>query len=242
MATHYARALHQAGFSIAQILSPHISHAARLADEVGASPINTYNDLRKDADLYIFAITDNALYSLADNVDLHGSVVLHTSGSTPISVLSRVSQRCGVMWSPQTFVRTVDIDYASLPLCIEASDADTQEILCTLARLISPHIYTLSGEQRQWAHLASVIVSNFGNAINAIAQGVADSHGIDFRMLLPLLEATASKVDNGPLWPQQTGPAVRHDTRTLDLHRQMLSDQPQLLSLYNLLTEIIQQQ
>ena len=52
---------------------------------------------------------------------------------------------------------------------------------------------------------------------------------------------TTKKINFGPLWPQQTGPAARHDEKTLDAQRRLLADQPQLLELYNLLTDIIQQ-
>ena len=41
------------------------------------------------------------------------------------------------------------------------------------------------------------------------------------------------------LWRLQTGPAVRHDEKTLDRHRSMLKEQPELLRLYDLMTDII---
>ena len=47
-------------------------------------------------------------------------------------------------------------------------------------------------------------------------------------------------MDYGPLWAQQTGPARRRDQKTIDTQRRLLADQPQLLQLYDLLTNIIQ--
>ena len=84
------------------------------------------------------------------------------------------------------------------------------------------------------------MVNNFGNAINALAQELAENHGIDFTMLRPLAEMTVKKMDYGPLWAQQTGPARRHDQKTLDAQRRLLADDPTMLHLYDMMTEIIQ--
>ena len=51
---------------------------------------------------------------------------------------------------------------------------------------------------------------------------------------------TARKVDYGDLWAQQTGPARRGDHKTIAAQRRLLADDPQMLQLYDLLTEIIQ--
>ena len=47
-------------------------------------------------------------------------------------------------------------------------------------------------------------------------------------------------MDYGPLWEQQTGPARRHDQKTLDAQRRLLADDPKMLQLYDMMTEIIQ--
>lgn len=241
MATHFALAFHAAGIRIRQVLSREYDHAALLASRVGAQPINTPSLLNETAGAYILAVNDDALYDLALDLRLPDKLVVHTSGSTPMEVLKPISLHHGVVWSPQTFVRDLSLDYSSLPLCIEGDSADTEVTLTELFSTISPHIHRLDFQQRRWAHLAAVMVSNFGNAINALAQDLMEHHGLDFGMLQPLAEATAKKIGYGPLWPQQTGPAARHDNRTLDAQRRLLADQPQMLELYNLLTDIIQQ-
>ncbi len=241
VATHLALALHSTGVAIRQVLSREYDHAALLASRVGAQPINRPELLKNNADAYILAVNDDALYDLALDLRLPDALVLHTSGSTPMAVLKPISRCHGVVWSPQTFVRDFAMDYARLPLCIEADSLQSEELIVGLFGRITHNIHRLDFEQRRWAHLAAVMVNNFSNAINALAQDLMLQRGLDFSMLQPLAEATTKKINLGPLWPQQTGPAARHDEKTLDAQRRLLADQPQLLELYNLLTDIIQQ-
>ncbi|MBQ9417085.1 MAG: DUF2520 domain-containing protein [Bacteroidales bacterium] len=242
VATHMAIALHQGGCTIRQILSRTYDHAQLLAMKTEASPITDWQRLEQDVDACLLCVDDDALYDQALDLRLPKSLVLHTSGSTPISVLNRISPRHGVLWSPQTFIRDIAMDYSRLPLCIEGNTPKVEEEIESLASTISPCIYHLNQEQRRKAHLAAVMVSNFVNAINATAQDYMTDAGLDFTMLRPLAEQTLHKWDYGNLWTQQTGPAIRHDEKTLTAHRRLLSDNPHLLQLYNLLTELIQAQ
>lgn len=240
VATHLALALHHAGHSIRQVLSREFDHAALLASRVDAQPIDKVNLLDPGAEVYLLAVNDDALYDLALDLRMPHALVLHTSGSTPASVLNPISRRNGVVWSPQTFVRDLAMDYSLLPLCIEGSNPKTEADIETLFSSISSHIHHLDFEQRRWAHLAAVMVSNFGNAINALAQELTDAHGIDFSILRPLAEMTLKKMDYGDLWAQQTGPARRHDQKTIAAQRRLLADNFQMLQLYDLMTDIIQ--
>lgn len=240
VATHMALALCGAGCAIRQVLSRSFDHAQTLARRVDAQPVCQWQRLDEDADVYLLAVNDDALYDLALDLRLPNALVLHTSGSTPASVLKPVSRRFGVVWSPQTFVRDLAMDYSRLPLCIEGSTPDVEADIERLLAPVSTHIHHLDFEQRRRAHLASVFVSNFVNALNASAQQLMADGGLDFGMLRPLAEQTLSKWDYGPLWPQQTGPAARRDEKTLALQRRQLQDQPALLDLYDRLTQLIQ--
>ena len=218
VATHLALALHAAGCTIRQVLSRSLEHAQILARCVDAQPVNQWQRLDEVADVYLLAVADDALYDLA--LDL---------------------RRYGVLWSPQTFVRDIAMDYRRLPLCIEGNNAGVTDDIEHFASLISPCLYRLDYNQRLRVHLAAVWVSNFVNALNATAQGLMRQTGIDFDMLRPLAEQTLRKWDYGDLWLQQTGPAIRRDEKTLNSQRRQLADQPGLLRLYDQLTALIQQ-
>lgn len=207
---------------------------------VDAVPINDPKRLDEDIDVCLLCVGDDSIYDLAIDLRLRDSIVIHTSGTTPSYILKHISPRYGVVWSPQTFVRDIAMDYSRLPLCIEGSSPDVEEAIESLMRLVSPCIYHLDGEQRLHAHLAAVMVSNFVCAINATAQEYMQSHNLDFEMLRPLAEQTLRKWDYGKLWQQITGPAARHDDRTIAVQRKLLAANPELLQLYDQLTELIQ--
>lgn len=240
VATHLAIAFHQAGHEIRQVLSRTYTHAQQLALRVGAKPTDNISSIDTTVEACLLCVGDDALYDLGLDLHLRNSLVIHTSGATPATVLKRVCPRYGVVWSPQTFIKDIAMDYSRLPLCIEGCNDSTEKEIETLFSGISNYIYHLDGEQRRQAHLAAVMVNNFVNAINATAQEYMEQHNLDFEMLRPLAEQTLRKWDFGNLWAQQTGPASRGDAKTLDSQRRMLNDQPELLKLYDTLTGLIQ--
>ena len=113
VATHLTLALHNTGLHVRQVLSRDFDHAALLASRIGAQPINKLSLLDDQSDIYLLAVNDDALYDLALDLRLPDALVLHTSGSTPATVLKPISRHYGVVWSPQTFVRDIAIDLPS---------------------------------------------------------------------------------------------------------------------------------
>ena len=240
VATHLAKALHAAGHQIVQIWSREYDHAEALANQVFAEPIDRLNLLYPTADVYILAVTDDALFDLALDLRLRDALVLHTAGSVSLRVLQPISRKNGVIWSPQTFIRDIPMDYSQLPFCIEGSSHEVEEAIRDLLQPVSQHIFRVDTDQRQWLHLAAVMTNNFGNAINALAQDILQQHNIPFEILHPLITMTAEKIKQGGLWQQQTGPARRRDQKTIDNQRRLIADDEQLLKIYDLLTETIQ--
>lgn len=240
VATHLAKALHAAGHQIVQIWSREYDHAEALANQVFAEPIDRLNLLYPTADVYILAVTDDALFDLALDLRLRDALVLHTAGSVSLRVLQPISRKNGVIWSPQTFIRDIPMDYSQLPFCIEGSSPEVEEAIRDLLQPVSQHIFRIDTDQRQWLHLAAVMTNNFGNAINALAQDILQQHNIPFEILHPLITMTAEKIKQGGLWQQQTGPARRRDQKTIDNQRRLIADDEQLLKIYDLLTETIQ--
>ncbi|MBQ6096283.1 MAG: DUF2520 domain-containing protein [Bacteroidales bacterium] len=240
VATHLAKALHAAGHQIVQIWSREYDHAEALANQVFAEPIDRLNLLYPTADVYILAITDDALFDLALDLRLRDALVLHTAGSVSLRVLQPISRKNGVIWSPQTFIRDIPMDYSQLPFCIEGSSPEVEDAIRDLLQPVSTHIFRVDTDQRQWLHLAAVMTNNFGNAINALAQDILQQHNIPFEILHPLITMTAEKIKQGGLWQQQTGPARRRDQKTIDNQRRLIADDEQLLKIYDLLTETIQ--
>jgi hypothetical protein len=65
---------------------------------------------------------------------------------------------------------------------------------------------------------------------------------IDFKLLLPLIQETSSRLSDSNASVAQTGPALRNDTATIEKHLDLLSAHPQLKEIYMLFTKSIQHQ
>lgn len=241
VATHLALAMWQRGHIIDQVWSRNLEHAQCLASRVEARPIDNLSSLNPNANIYIIAVTDDALFELAPSLKLGDALVLHTSGATPMGVLRAASSRYGVLWSPQSFIRDVAIEYNQLPFCIEGCNKKTEDDIEEFIRMISPFVYRTTYKQRQHLHLASVFVNNFTNGLYAIAQTLCDENNVPFEILYPIILTTAKRVQWGDVRYQLTGPAVRGDEKTLETHRRLLENNPQLLSIYDEFTRLLQQ-
>lgn len=252
VATHLSQAFYHNGHHISQIWSRTLSHAQRLAQCVEAVPLCKLEDLDPYADLYVLCVVDDAIApmveSLAKQLPKHDTPPLwiHTSGTRPADVLKPLTSRYGVLWSPQSFVREVALDLSASPFCIEGSSPETTAALRNLIKTVSNHLFELDSQQRQWAHLSAVIVNNFGNYLNSVAQQLLGKQNIPFELLAPIINTTAIHAINEgtttPLSTFQTGPAIRHDILTLQRHQQLLENEPDILQLYTLLSSLIAKQ
>ena len=185
VATHLAKAFHAAGHQILQIWSREYDHAEALANQVFAEPIDRLSLLYPTADIYILAVSDDALFDLALDLRLREAVVLHTAGSVSLRVLQPISRKHGVLWSPQTFIRDIPMNYSELPFCIEGSSPEVEATIRELLEPVSSHIFRGDTAQRQWLHLAAVMTNNFGNAVNALAQDLLQSTTSPSKYFIP---------------------------------------------------------
>jgi len=69
-----------------------------------------------------------------------------------------------------------------------------------------------------------------------------EANQLDFDLLRPLILETAIKAQNYMPEAVQTGPAMRNDEMTLNSHKEQLIHTPDLLAIYNLLSDRIRSQ
>ena len=197
------------------------------------------NDISKlvDANIYVLAISDDAISGLSSQLPLKDKLVIHTSGSASIHDLDKKHRR-GVFYPLQTFSRDSEIDFIDVPICIEALDKNDLHILKDLAESLGSPYYKISTEQRQTLHLSAVFVNNFTNQLYRIAHEISDAKGISFDVLKPLILETAKKVQILSPYMAQTGPAKRNDRKTIKKHLKLLESKDHK-DIYELLTNAI---
>ncbi|MBN2615031.1 MAG: DUF2520 domain-containing protein [Bacteroidales bacterium] len=238
VATHLAQAFKEKGLSLVQVYSPTAAHAEELARKTGAQPLTRLQQLNTDADLYLISISDDQIQSLSEHLPpLHG-IVAHTSGITALAALHR-HRRHGVFYPLQTFSKNREVELQNVPFCIEAGDDDTADRLSGLAAQLSSKVYPVSTEKRKQLHLAAVLVNNFPTHLYHLAQTFLEQQELDFDLLRPLITETGAKMLEMDPDQAQTGPARRGDRQALNLHKELLQSQPEILALYELISNQI---
>ncbi len=239
VAWHLGEALKAKNISILQIAGRTGNQTMKLAQSLHAECTLDVTKINVNADLYIIAVSDDAIADIAQQLCLENQLVVHTAGSVPMSVFHGQFNNYGVFYPLQTFSRSREIHFHEIPLCIEANNQDNLDKLFRLAELISCKVLSLNSEKRSILHLAAVFACNFTNHMYSIAAQILKRNNIDFSMLHPLIIETAMKAASMKPLNAQTGPAVRNNRNLMDKHLKMLEKDPDLRELYLLLSENI---
>ncbi|HEU0112007.1 MAG TPA: DUF2520 domain-containing protein [Flavisolibacter sp.] len=237
-ATILARKLKEAGHNIVQVFGRDSKAASELAYELDTESTNYWNVVKKDADIYILAVSDIAIEEIMKELNLTSKTIVHTAASVSKNVLNKASDHYGVFYPLQSLRKEMK-HLPDTPIIIDASDPHTHQELQQLAQTISNHVVEASDEQRLKLHLAAVFCNNFVNHLYAVAEMYCKREGLDFSILLPLIKETASRLDEMPPSESQTGPAIRNDTVTIQKHLELLKNYPDMQKLYSTLTESI---
>ncbi len=208
-----------------------------------------------DADLAILSIADGAFESVLSKLILPPTCILvHTSGSQPMEILKLANQNSisniGVFYPLQTFSKAKEVDFSSIPFCIEASDKandkEIEEKLINLAKQFSKKVFQVSSKDRSILHVAAVFACNFSNYLWTISEQILKEKNLPFDMLKPLLEETLQKALELNPSKAQTGPAIRDDKKVIEKHLEMIEEMnlsdsnPHFSQIYKLMTESIQ--
>lgn len=239
IATHLAKALYASQHTITQIHSRTLANAQALANVVNSEAITELQQLNRNADLYVIAVSDNAIHSIASELPkpIHG-IVIHTSGATEMEVLSKF-ENYGVIYPPQSINKEIETDLSSIPFGIEGNNTEVFEILYTLVKNIAPKTFPCNSKQRLALHLSAVVANNFSNALFQMAYEILEAENLDFELLKPIIAETALKVQNHTPMQTQTGPACRGDYNIINKHLEFLSQSPEEHKIYQLLTDFI---
>lgn len=232
VATHLARALKEAGFVISQVYSRTQDAAEELALNLNSKFTSNPADILPDADLYIVSVTDDALETLAENLNFKKQLVVHTSGSILLDVIRPMSESIGVLYPLQTLSKAGKANFKNIPICIEANSADNLERIRKIALRLSDDVRDVNSEQRKQLHLAAVFACNFTNYMYTIAGEILNQSGLDMNFLLPLIKETARKIETISPVDAQTGPALRGDKNVMEQHLTMLARWPAYQEIY----------
>jgi predicted short-subunit dehydrogenase-like oxidoreductase (DUF2520 family) len=235
VATVLGRKLLHSGHTIQQVYNLNAENAKALAEELSAEATD---EIDNAADMYIVAVADDALQNISSWMKPLNGFVVHTAGSVSINVLKDIADNYGVLWPLQS-IRKETRAVPFLPVLIDANNPWNKMKLKGFAQSFADSVAEANDEDRIKLHLAAVITNNFSNYIFSITEMYCEREGVDFKLMVPLLAETVSRMQDASPSLLQTGPAARNDVSTIEKHRALLSEYPELLKVYDFMTERI---
>lgn len=226
------------GHHVQQVWSRNPGHAKQLADELGATVATDLRTLTPGLDLYLIAVTDDALPLVAAKVLLKDELVVHTAGSVSREVLRNCSSQYGVLW-PMKMIRKNMQRLGEVTMVVDGSDAGVTGRLTAIAGQLSQNVTVAGDELRIRLHMLASVTANFTNHLYHLAASYCEAEGIDFSLLYPIITDTANRIRSSHPAEVQAGPAFRKDLLTLEKHRALLQDYPQLAQLYEAISASI---
>jgi predicted short-subunit dehydrogenase-like oxidoreductase (DUF2520 family) len=238
VATHFSLALKSAGHTVIQVFSRSPKSADALSGKLCCLYTADIKKITGDADLYVFAVKDDALQSVIGQMPANPGIWVHTAGSVPMDVFKGFSDRYGVIYPLQTLSKNREIDFRKVPLLIEANHPETETVIKEIAESVSEKVNIIDSEKRKYLHLSAVFACNFTNYMYSVAAETVEKQGIDWHILQPLIDETAAKLHSLSPKEAQTGPAVRNDRSVIEKHLEMIENE-EIKKIYKIIGENI---
>jgi len=232
-------ALFKAGFNILQIIDKNIQSANKLASQVNSDYTDNIKNINRNADLYIISVFDAVIENVVNSIKWNNKLVVHTSGSTNISIFKKNTDNYGVIYPLQTFTKFKQINFSNIPVFIEANNKENENQLLKFISKISNIVRLASSQKRFIIHLSAIVANNFTNYLYTLTDELLKKQGISFNILEPLFKETLNKaIEIGPS-KSQTGPAIRNDINIIEKHLDFLKDKQEFYNIYTLISENI---
>ena len=235
VAHHISKALYNADHKILQVYSRNLVTAKAIAKRVDSAAISDIQALDTNADLYLIAVSDDAIEKVASLLPFkldNKQIIAHTAGSISIDTLHNTGSNYGSFYPLQTFSKSRRLSFTKIPMCIHGSTKQVHDTLTTLAQSISSDVRSIDDTNRKQIHLSAVFACNFVNHLIAQADDLLEETDIDRSILFPLIQETIAKAQKHGARQSQTGPAVRGDKKVMNTQERMLEQHPAAQKLY----------
>ena len=187
-----------------------------------------------DADVVLLCVPDDQIAAAARCVS-PGPLVGHCSGASTLAVLASHE---AFSLHPLMTVPAYGASFQGAGAAISGTSERALAKARELAAAVGLHAVEIGERDRAAYHAAASIASNFLVTLEAAAERVGSTAGIDRTLLAPLVRAT---VENWvTLGPERalTGPVARGDEETVARQRAAVEARaPELLELYDALAQ-----
>ncbi|MFT3747980.1 MAG: DUF2520 domain-containing protein [Agriterribacter sp.] len=228
------RKIKAAGHTILQVISRNIDRAYALADMLGAGSNNYFSAVRPDADIYIIAVSDDAIPEVASQLLIDNGIVVHTAGAISKNALERSARSFGVLYPLQSLSAQRET-IPEMPFLIDGNTEETIMQIEKFALTLSGRVAYADDEMRQKIHVGAVVVNNFTNYLYTLTNEFCEKEHIDFTLLLPLLTETVQRLQYNEPPLLQTGRQERrycHYSKTCFNFRKLSCAAPALPGIF----------
>jgi predicted short-subunit dehydrogenase-like oxidoreductase (DUF2520 family) len=236
--TVLGRTFKQAGHTITAIWNRDPEKAKQLADELETVAVEDLKGLPQKADIFLLAVSDQSIQGLAHQLSIQEGVLVHAAGAVSKEVLNGAAAQYGVLW-PMKMIRTHMQTLGPCAIMIDANNEQSLQVIRELASTISDQVHEADDAKRLKMHLIAAITSNFTNHLYHLAADYSRQHEIQFSWFYPLIEGVITQIKTEHPQNVQAGPAFRGDHITIEKHRSLLADEPDLLKIYDEMTQSI---
>ena len=239
LATQLSKTMQNSGFEIVQVYSRSKASAEELAGLLSTRYTINLDEIDINADVYLVALKDSVVNEVLSQINFNDKLLVHCSGSLPLSILEKYSENIGVFYPLQTFSKARSVDFNEIPLFLESNKTENLEFLESMAAKLSSQVFVLNSEKRKMLHVSAVFACNFVNYLYTVAGNLLQTKDIQFDVLKPLILETAKKVQEMDPEKAQTGPAVRFDKNVINTHLSELKENANYQELYKLISKQI---
>jgi len=171
------------------------------------------------ADAVLLCVPDAAIADAAAAV-ASGPLLGHCSGATTLAALG---DREALSLHPLMTVPDGDAELAGAPCAVAGTTDRAAQVAVDLALALGMEPFRVAEEDRAAYHAAASIAGNYLQAVEALAERLAATTGLDRRALAPLATTALRRwQEDGPA--ALTGPVARGDGATVARQRAAVAD------------------
>ena len=208
-----------------------LAAALRDADVDVIGPLGRGSD-GAGADAVLLCVPDEQITAAAASIG-PGRIVGHCSGATMLAVL-RPHEAFSL--HPLMTVTADGAVFAGAGAAIAGSSPRALALAAELAAALGMRAVEIAEDDRAAYHAAASIASNFLITLEAAAERLAASVGMDRKLLVPLVRAAVENWANVGAERALTGPVARGDEQTVAAQRAAVEDRAEdMLPLFDAL-------
>ena len=175
-------------------------------------------------DAVLLCVPDAEIPAAAAAITGSAPLVGHTSGATPLTALAAAHSADAFGLHPLQTVTADGARFTGVGCAVAGSTPKALDLAQRLARTLGMTPFEIADEDRPAYHAAASIASNFLVTLEAAAERVAATAGVDRALLAPLVRATVENWAAVGAERALTGPVARGDDATVQRQREAIPE------------------